>query len=132
MKTALLTVSSALLLALCACGTVNKLQPDGGRDRGSCATDFTTLAVKVVDAQGQPVEGVEVTGTNAGLNLSQTGTTDGSGNTLAVNQDIGQGTVMVKATLGSRVTETRSCTWTCSDQCLCEVEPQTLTLTLSP
>ncbi|MHB8872583.1 MAG: carboxypeptidase-like regulatory domain-containing protein [Myxococcaceae bacterium] len=131
MKTALLTVSSALL-ALCACGTVNKLQPDGGRDRGTCETGFTTLSVKVVDAQGLPVEGAQVTGTNAGLNLAQSGLTDGSGNTFAVNQDIGQGTVTVKAALGSRVTESKSCTWTCSDQCQCAVQPQALTLTLSP
>ena len=130
MKTAF--ASFALVLAFSACGTVNVLQPDGGRDRTSCAKDLTTMAVKVVDSNGVAVEGATVTATNAGLALTRTGTTDANGVTTEINQDIGQGTVTVKATLGSLSSASRTCTWTCSDQCLCAVEPKTLTLTLNP
>ncbi len=130
MKTALVVASGTL--ALCACGTVNKLEPDGGRDRGACTAEFASMAVHVVDAAGAPVDGATVTARNAGLGLSQTGTTNSAGNTTAVNQDIGQGTVTVTASLGTRVSDTQQCTWTCSDQCLCAVQPVALTLTLGP
>jgi hypothetical protein len=132
MKTAFVLVSSGLLFSLCACGTVNTLQADGGRDRLSCAKDFTAMAVKVQDAKGLPVADVTVTATNSGTQVTQTGQTDLNGNTTSVNQDIGQGTISVTAALGARSTETKNATWTCSDQCLCVVQPKTLTLTLSP
>ena len=132
MKIAPVLVSSGLLFALCACGTVNTLQTDGGRDRISCANDFTSMAVKVLDDKALPVEGATVTATNAGSLATQTGTTDVNGNTIAVNQEIGQGTISVVATLGLRTTQTKNATWTCSNDCLCAVEPKTLTLTLSP
>jgi hypothetical protein len=50
----------------------------------------------------------------------------------SLSQDVGQGTVTVTATHQTKVSELKHSTWTCSDECLCSVEPRSLTLTLSP
>ncbi|MFZ5470062.1 MAG: carboxypeptidase-like regulatory domain-containing protein [Myxococcota bacterium] len=128
MKTASFSI---LLLALAACGPSSNHQADGGRDRLVCTTELVFITVKVLDALGNPVEGATVTGTNPSSQKTSTGTTNGSGVTTAIGEDLGQGTVHVQATMGTKVSDVKDVVFTCGE-CHCIGEPNAVTLTLSP
>lgn len=119
----------AALAGLVACGQPSLTQPDGGRSRAQCTNEPASIVVKVEDSAGLPVEGATVTATNPGTGESITGTTNGQGTTQAVNQEIGPGTVHVRATLGSRQSDTRQVNWVCGE-CLCTADPSSLVLEL--
>jgi hypothetical protein len=130
MKTAL--IATLALLSLAACGERQVLLPDGGHERINCnPNEAVFMTVKVVDAAGTPVEGATVTATNQGLNRQATAQTNGQGVTNAIGEDIGGGTVSIRATLGTRVSEIKQVEWTCGE-CHCNVNPASITVTLSP
>jgi hypothetical protein len=119
----------ALALLLVGCGSSRSL-PDGGREALTCETIVTSLVVRVVDAQGNPVDQASVTAVNTGTGKAITAHTNGNGVTNGVTQDLGEGTATVKATLNNRVSDTKQVSWVCGD-CLCTVQPDEITLTLS-
>ncbi len=57
--------------------------------------------------------------------------TNDQGVTTAIAEDIGEGTVVLRATHTGRVSPTQNATWVCGE-CHCTVEPNQVTLTLSP
>jgi hypothetical protein len=126
------TVLAALALLCFACGASKSSElPDGGQGRQVCSTEFATLVVKVVDEQGQPVEGATVTAKNVGTGKTVTGTTNGQGSTSSVNQDIGTGTVRLSATANGLASQPAQVEFSCGE-CNCTVEPKSVTLKLSP
>lgn len=132
MKTVLSLIAlSSLCLAAFGCGVPQSVQPDGGRDRIVCTNEFVYITVKVMDAQGNPVEGATVSATNAGIGKTSTATTNSSGVTTAIGEDIGPGTATIQATSGSKVSNTQTVNWVCGE-CHCTAEPNAITLTLNP
>jgi len=109
------------LLALCACGSPTLL-PDGGRPTYGCHPQTAVLAVKVVDAANQPVNGATVTAINLGTGQTATLTTDGDGVTRGVTDAMGPGIIRVEATSAGRSSPAFDTTWTC-DSCTCTVQP---------
>ena len=108
---------------------------DGGlrvnRQGDPCTEKLITLRVEVVNAQGAPVEDAVVTATHVGTGRTITGTTGDRGVTTAVNEDIGEGTVRLTATAGSKVSAPAEVAWTC-DECHCHPDPDTVQLQLNP
>ncbi|MFY0530141.1 carboxypeptidase regulatory-like domain-containing protein [Archangium gephyra] len=108
---------------------------DGGvrvnRQGDPCTEKLITLRVEVVNAQGTPVEDAIVTATHVATGRTITGTTGDRGVTTAVNEDIGEGTVRLTATAGSKVSAPAEVAWTC-DECHCHPEPSTVQLQLNP
>jgi len=108
---------------------------DGGvrvnRQGDPCAEKLITLRVEVVNAQGTPVGNAIVTATHVATGRTITGTTGDRGVTTAVNEDIGEGTVRLTATAGSKVSAPAEVAWTC-DECHCHPEPATVQLQLNP
>ncbi|HEX8822477.1 MAG TPA: carboxypeptidase-like regulatory domain-containing protein [Archangium sp.] len=121
--------------ALLLLGLVPLASCDGGlrvnRQGDPCVGDLITLRVEVVDAQGRPVKDATVTATHVASEVSITGTTNDRGVTTAVNEELGEGTVRVMATSGSKVSPPAQVTWTC-DGCNCNPEPSTVQLQLNP
>ncbi|MBI3185901.1 MAG: carboxypeptidase regulatory-like domain-containing protein [Myxococcales bacterium] len=129
MKNAILF--SLVSLALCACGPISRQQPDGGRALNQCAPEPVSIAVKVVDAEGNPVEGAIVTATNQTSGQAATAQTRGDGTTSGITQEkISPGTVLLRASLGTRVSEVKQVTWVCGE-CHCTAEPDAIIITLS-
>ncbi len=118
-------------LALCcfACGGKVQSLPDGGREIQNCSTESATLVVKVVNAQGQPVEGATVTAKNVGSGKTVSGSTNGQGSTNAVTDALGTGTVRLSASSGTQISQTAQVDFLCGD-CACTVEPKSVTLQL--
>lgn len=119
-------------LSLCcfACGGKVQSLPDGGRDPQSCSpTDTAVLAVKVVNAQSQAVEGATVTAKNVGSGKTVSATTNNQGGTSSVTDSIGTGTVRLSATSGTQVSQTAQVEFICGD-CACTVDPKSVTLQL--
>ncbi|HYO59454.1 carboxypeptidase regulatory-like domain-containing protein [Archangium sp.] len=108
---------------------------DGGlrvnRQGNPCTENLVTLRVEVVDARGTAVRDATVTATHVDTGHTITGTTGDRGVTTAVNEDIGEGTVRLTATSGSKVSAPAEVTWTC-DECHCHPEPATVRLQLNP
>jgi hypothetical protein len=96
-----------------------------------CTENLVTLRVEVVDAQGATVKDATVTATNVDTGHTITSTTSERGVTTAVNEDIGEGTVRLTATAGSKVSEPAEVHWTC-DECHCHPDPETVQLQLHP
>ena len=113
------------LLASCDGGLKVNQQGD------PCTENLVTLRVEVVDAQGAAVRDATVTASNVDTGRTITGTTGDRGVTTAVNEDIGQGTVRLVATAGSKVSAPAEVTWTC-DECHCHPEPASVQLQLHP
>jgi hypothetical protein len=118
------------LAGLFACGQPSLTQPDGGRARANCPNETTAIVVKVVDASDAPVEGATVTATNPTRGESITATTGGDGTTRGITEEIGPGTVNLRATLGARQSELRQVNWVCGE-CFCTAEPASVVLKLS-
>ncbi len=117
-------------------GLVSLAACDGGLrvDRtpeDPCTAHLVTLRVEVVDAQGTAVSDALVTATNEATGRSITSTTGERGLTTAVNEDIGEGTVRLVATAGSKVSNTARVAWTC-DACHCTPDPGAVQLQLHP
>ncbi|PTL77547.1 carboxypeptidase regulatory-like domain-containing protein [Vitiosangium sp. GDMCC 1.1324] len=87
--------------------------------------------MEVVDAAGTAVRDATVTATNVGTGHTITSITGERGVTTAVNEDIGEGTVRLTATAGSKVSAPSEVTWTC-DGCHCHPEPDEVKLQLHP
>ncbi|MFL5355219.1 carboxypeptidase-like regulatory domain-containing protein [Archangium sp.] len=108
---------------------------DGGvrvqRQGDPCTDSLVTLRVEVLDAQGATVKDATVTATNVDTGHTITSTTSDRGVTTAVNEDIGEGTVRLTATAGSKVSAPAEVHWTCDD-CHCHPEPATVQLQLHP
>jgi hypothetical protein len=125
-----LMLIGALLLA--GCGERSVLHPDGGHDPVNCQPgDAHTITVKVVDPNGAPIEGATVTATNQGQTRQVTAQTNGQGVTTAIDESIGPGTVTLKASLDTRVSDVKQVSWTCGE-CHCTPDPTSVTLTLGP
>jgi hypothetical protein len=111
------------------------LSCDGGvrvnRQGNPCVEDLVTLRVEVVDARGDAVRDATVTATHVDTGRTITSTTSERGVTTAVNEELGAGTVRVRATAGSKVSAPAEVTWTC-DECHCHPEPSTVRLQLNP
>lgn len=116
-------------------GLIPLVSCDGGvrvnRQGDPCTEKLITLRVEVVNAQGTPVRDALVTATHVGTGRTITGTTGDRGVTTAVNEDIGEGTVRLTATAGSKVSTPAEVAWTC-DECHCHPEPTTVQLQLNP
>lgn len=108
---------------------------DGGlrvkREGDPCTDNLVTLRVEVVDAGGGTVRDALVTATNVDTGRTITSTTGEKGVTTAVNEDIGEGTVRLTATAGSKVSAPTEVTWTC-DECHCNPDPDAVQLQLNP
>lgn len=125
----LLRTSIALFL-LAACGPAASQLPDGGRARNVCAPGSNSIAVKVVDPSGAPVQGATVTATSLASGKQLSATTSAEGTTNALTDEIGAGSVSVRASLGTRVSASQQVNWTCGE-CLCSAQPSSVVLTLS-
>lgn len=116
-------------------GLIPLVSCDGGvrvnRQGDPCTEKLITLRVEVVNAQGTPVRDALVTATHVDTGRTITGTTGDRGVTTAVNEDIGEGTVRLTATAGSKVSTPAEVAWTC-DECHCHPEPTTVQLQLNP
>ncbi len=86
------------------------------------------MSISVVDATAKPVNGAKVTATNLGSGSVISLTTNGSG-VATLTEEIGPGTVHVKAELNGKTSSTGQSEWTCAE-CDCAVNPSSLTLTL--
>jgi hypothetical protein len=115
------------VLVLSACGNVTYL-PDGGRARQVCAGARGSVPVKVVNSNGDAIEGVTVTATHSGTGTVTTGKTDVNGNTDIVNSDLGDGVIHVVANLPPK-SAAQEVNLTCGE-CICTAYPATVTLTL--
>ena len=108
---------------------------DGGvrvqRQGDPCTDSLVTLRVEVLNAQGATVKDATVTATNVDTGHTITSITSDRGVTTAVNEDIGEGTVRLTATAGSKVSAPAEVHWTCDD-CHCHPEPSTVQLQLHP
>jgi hypothetical protein len=108
---------------------------DGGvrvnRRGAPCVENLVTLRVEVVDARGDAVRDATVTATHVDTGHTITSTTSERGITTAVNEELGSGTVRVRATAGSKVSAPADVTWTC-DECHCHPEPSAVRLQLNP
>jgi hypothetical protein len=123
-----LLVLSSALVPLLAC--VEPPPPPPGRE-GECTEELVLLRVTVVDASGEPVEGAVVTARNDVTGKTLIGTTDGRGSTLAVNEEVGDGSVQVQAERAPKVSQAVEVGWTC-DACHCYPSTAELTLSLNP
>ncbi|MCI0572441.1 MAG: carboxypeptidase-like regulatory domain-containing protein [Myxococcaceae bacterium] len=117
-------LSSVLLLAACG-GTV---APDPGTEEPlDCQAAYGWATVKVEDALGAPVAGATVEAMHVDTRYTQAGTTNAQGVTTAVTQDIGAGTVRVRAFHGTRESDTAQLEFICGE-CSCTAEPRSITL----
>lgn len=120
-----------LPLALLGCLDPGNLAPDGGRIRINCDTVSATWPVSVVDFQGMPVIGADVTAVNdANMSLKVAGKTDGRGIYLVDGSQLGGGPVTVTATFNGLRTNTGRFTFTPSECAGSIVEPRDLRLQL--
>ena len=125
-------LASSLAFSLAACGGGGEpMVPDAGTEQLGCTPDELEahLAVVVVDAQGAPVQGAEVTAKNLGSGKTISANTDGDGVTVAVGTSIGSGSVQVTAKQGSRLSDTKQAEFDCGG-CTCTISPPTITLTI--
>ncbi|HET9449781.1 MAG TPA: carboxypeptidase-like regulatory domain-containing protein [Aggregicoccus sp.] len=122
-----LLVLSSMLVPLAAC--IEPPPPPPGRE-GECTEELVLLRVTVVDANGAPVEGAVVTARNELTGKTLIGTTDGRGATLAVNEEVGDGSVQVQAERAPKVSQPVTVGWSC-DACHCYPSTAELTLALS-
>ncbi|MBF5041501.1 carboxypeptidase regulatory-like domain-containing protein [Aggregicoccus sp. 17bor-14] len=121
-----LLVLSSVLVPLVACVEPPPPPPDRP---DACSVELVLLRVKVVDAEGAPVEGAVVTARNEGSGKTLIGTTDARGATLAVNEEIGDGAVEVQAERAPKTSPAVAVGWTC-DACHCYPSTAELTLAL--
>ena len=140
MNRALLLTLAVPLAAACGASYSNR---DAGTDRIVCTTEYVYVPVKVVNKQGAAVPNAIVTAKNvsrfqagqpntadAGPQTTITGTTNEQGVTSAIGESIGPGTVEISARLDTRTSNVVQTEWRCGE-CHCQVEPSTVTLTLS-
>lgn len=120
-----------LAATLWGCAPETNVLPDGGHMRLSCNTERAYISIKVVDSLGAAVESASVTATNIGSGEVLTATTNSNGVTTAVGEEIGPGTIRVKATLSGKISSTQEALFTCGE-CGCLGEPNNLTLVLNP
>lgn len=125
----LFLLASLSAIALLGCGGGTKLSDGGTTDRVVCTEAVPTLAVKVVDAQGNPVKGATLKAKNLGTGNTVTGTTNDQGVSKAVTKDIGSGTVQLSATSGTLASDVAQVDWVCGE-CNCTATPTSVTLTL--
>ncbi len=125
-----LSIPLFVFFALSACGPATNVLPDGGRERLVCTREVVSITVRVVDAQGNPVEGATVTGTNIGTGKQATGTTNAQGITQAIDESLGGGSVVIRAQKDSKTTGQAQVNFVCGE-CHCSGEPNYVTLTLS-
>ena len=118
-----------LVLGLAACER-SIIGPDGGHEPIQCDPNQATfMVVKVVDATGAPVDAATVRATNQALNRESVAQTNAQGTTNAIGEEVGQGTVTLRAEKGSQVSNVQQVQWTCGE-CHCTVDPGSVTLTL--
>jgi hypothetical protein len=133
--------STLVALALFSCGQATTLLPDGGRTRQVCTEEAVPVVVRVLQRNGEPAEGATVTATNLGSGKQLTATTRSDGVTTAItlsppdddghsHEDIGPGSVLIRATQGTRVSGGQQVNGVCGE-CHCSLEPNVITLTLS-
>ncbi len=127
----LTSFASLALLAVACGGKGSPTLPDGGRNPDACGAATATLAVKVIDEQGQPVEGATVAAKNVGTGMTVTATSNKEGTTNAVTEGLGVGTVRVFATTDSLASQVAQVEFACTG-CACTVEPKSVTLLLRP
>lgn len=96
-----------------------------------CSEELVLLRVTVVDASGEPVSGAVVTARNELTGKTLIGTTDEKGATLAVNEEVGDGSVQVQAERAPKASPPVAVGWTC-DACHCYPSTAELTLSLNP
>jgi len=113
-----------------ACGQRETVHPDGGRDRNVCTQQPATIIVRVLEPSGAPVEGATVTATNLGTGRQLTATTNGQGVTSAIDEEVGPGTVVIRASKENRASGASNVNFVCG-VCSCSGEPNFISLTLN-
>lgn len=122
-----LIVACTLLLA---CGGTSVPRPDGGV--ATCDPDVEAfIPITVVDAASEPVAGAEVTARNESTGKTITGTTNDRGQTTSVGSSIGSGTVTLRASKDTKVSDPAQANFVCGE-CGCSFEPESITLRLNP
>jgi plastocyanin domain-containing protein len=128
MRFALPLVVSIALLGCIDPGTV---EADGGRIRVNCELTSQLWPVLVVDLNGAPAPGAEVTAVNeADLSKKVTGTTDARGIFRVDGKVVGDGAVRVTGKLNGLNTNVGRFTFTPSECLGSTVEPRDLRLQL--
>lgn len=124
----LVAVPLAVLLACGGSGGGTTEDPD----RLGCSPDQETwLPVQVIDVNGDPVGGAEITAKNITTGKIVIATTNADGRTTALGQSLGSGTIQVSATFGSKSSGVRQATFVCGE-CTCTFDPTSITLQLNP
>jgi hypothetical protein len=118
-----------LVLAVLGCGTQPYL-PDGGRPRVVCTSSLTVIPVKTIDITGKPVDAATVTAVNQSSGKSQTGTTNGNGDTAAITDELGVGQVSITAQAGALATQMSFLVQIACDECDCTAIPASATVIL--
>ncbi len=114
---------------LCACGRPATL-PDGGRPRQVCENTFTVIPVKTIDLNGMPVSDATVLATNQSNGNTLRGTTNGSCDTAAFTEEIGNGQLEITATAGTLKTMMGFIVEVVCGECDCTAMPATATVIL--
>jgi hypothetical protein len=128
----LLACSVILLTLATACGGGEGVPAAQDAGHLGCASiNEAFLPVKVLDAQGSPVEGARVTAKNVTSGVMVAGTTNAQGTTTSIGESLGSGTIEVTAQSGSKVSPRGQATFSCGE-CGCTFDPTSLTLQLPP
>jgi hypothetical protein len=116
------------LLCMTACD--NRPVVDQGEE-DTCTEERGVLNVKVVTAEGVPVQGATVTATSLETEQSITGVTDETGVSRAVNESLAPGKTRLSAIAGPKVSSSAEVAWSC-DGCHCTPDPGVVELQLNP
>lgn len=123
--------SVVLALTAAACEpSFNPYLPDGGRALIQCDTAKARVAVKVLDLQGKaaPDATVNVANSSPG-GLSFVGTTDARGVIDIVDDEVGEGLVLVNASLNDTKAAQAGVHFSCGE-CGCVASPSSLVMRL--
>ena len=126
MRTSILSALTSVALLGCGIPAREGIPEDSRRI--VCATGAATVPVTVLDAAGNPVEGVAVKAEHLTSGEFVEATTNAQGRVSTVTSELGAGTVRVTAAFGGAQVGTADVTWTCGE-CNCSPSPSQISFT---
>ena len=121
-------LSAVAAVTLLGCGIPAREDIPEDSRRIVCSTGAATVPVTVVDAAGQPVQGVTVKAEHLASGEFVSATTNTQGRVSTVTSELGSGTVRVTADFGGSQVGTADVTWTCGE-CNCSATPSQISFT---